>query len=79
MVKLPRTGISARPRCALWASAADFRFYLWACAFAKRRHLTIKGQRLVLPSWRFALLQMAVSAANWMAMGAIIWLLLGRT
>jgi hypothetical protein len=34
-------------------------FYLWACAFAKRRHLTIKGQRLVLPSasrccrWRF--------------------------
>ncbi len=52
-------------------------FYLWACAFAKKRHLTIKGQRLVLPSWRFALLQMAVSSLNWMAMGAIIWLLLG--
>ena len=51
--------------------------YLFGCAFAKRRHLTIKGQRLVLPSWRFALLQMGVSAANWMAMGAIIWLLLG--
>lgn len=31
--------------------------YLFGCAFAKRRHLTIKGQRLVLPSWRFALLQ----------------------
>ena len=24
--------------------------YLFGCAFAKRRHLTIKGQRLVLPS-----------------------------
>lgn len=52
--------------------------YLWACAFAKRRHLTIKGQKLVLPSWRFALLQMLISSANWMAMGAIIWLLLGQ-
>ncbi|MGM1331471.1 lysylphosphatidylglycerol synthase domain-containing protein, partial [Klebsiella michiganensis] len=52
-------------------------FYLGACAFAKKRHLTIKGQRLVLPSWRFAILQMAVSSLNWMAMGAIIWLLLG--
>ncbi|MEW5559668.1 YbhN family protein [Enterobacter asburiae] len=52
--------------------------YLWGCAFARRRHLTIKGQKLVLPSWRFALLQMAISSANWMAMGAIIWLLLGK-
>jgi len=52
--------------------------YLWACAFAKRRHLTIKGQKLVLPSWRFALLQMLISSANWMAMGAIIWLLLSQ-
>jgi hypothetical protein len=34
--------------------------YLFGCAFAKRRHLTIKGQRLVLPSWRFALLQMGL-------------------
>ncbi|WP_297202436.1 lysylphosphatidylglycerol synthase domain-containing protein [uncultured Pluralibacter sp.] len=52
--------------------------YLWACAFAKRRHLTIKGQKLVLPGWRFALVQLLVSSANWMAMGAIIWLLLGQ-
>lgn len=52
--------------------------YLLACAFAPRRHMTLRGHRLVLPSWRFALLQMAVSAANWMAMGAIIWLLLGQ-
>ena len=53
-------------------------FYMWACAFAKRRHVTIKGQKLVLPSWKFAIVQMAVSAANWMAMGAIIWMLLGE-
>lgn len=52
--------------------------YLWACAFARRRHLTLKGQRLVLPSWRFALLQMALSVANWMVMGAIIWLLMAQ-
>ncbi|MGE0971289.1 lysylphosphatidylglycerol synthase domain-containing protein [Klebsiella sp. WOUb02] len=52
--------------------------YLWACAFARRRHLTIKGQRLVLPSWRFALLQAALSGANWLVMGVIIWLLLGQ-
>ena len=53
-------------------------FYLWACAFAKRRHITIKGQKLVLPGWRFALMQLGVSSLNWMAMGAIIWILLGQ-
>jgi len=52
--------------------------YLWACAFAKRRHVTIKGQKLVLPGWRFALMQMGISSLNWMAMGAIIWILLGQ-
>ncbi|HHU0690018.1 lysylphosphatidylglycerol synthase domain-containing protein [Citrobacter sp. Marseille-Q3906] len=52
--------------------------YLWFCAFAKHRHITIKGQKLVLPSWKFALIQMAISSTNWMVMGAIIWLLLGQ-
>jgi len=51
--------------------------YLWFCAFAKHRHMTIKGQKLVLPSWKFALAQMLISSVNWMVMGAIIWLLLG--
>lgn len=50
--------------------------YLWFCAFAKHRHMTIKGQKLVLPSWKFALAQMLISSVNWMVMGAIIWLLL---
>jgi len=53
-------------------------FYLWACAFSKQRRWTVKGQTLQLPSLRMALLQFAVSCANWMVMGAIIWLLLGR-
>jgi uncharacterized membrane protein YbhN (UPF0104 family) len=51
--------------------------YLWGCAFAKRRHLTIKGHKLVLPSWKFAVAQLVISSANWIAMGAIIWLLMG--
>ena len=51
--------------------------YLWGCAFAKRRHLTIKGHKLVLPSWKFAVAQLAISSANCIAMGAIIWLLMG--
>ncbi|WP_134705936.1 YbhN family protein [Rahnella sp. CJA17(1/100)] len=52
--------------------------YVWFCAYAKRRHMTVKGQKLVLPSFKFALAQMVISSANWMAMGAIIWLLLGE-
>lgn len=53
-------------------------FYLWACGFAKRRHFTIRGQKLVIPSWKFALAQMAISSSNWIAMGVIIWLLMGH-
>ncbi|WP_437890869.1 lysylphosphatidylglycerol synthase domain-containing protein [Phytobacter sp. V91] len=53
-------------------------FYLWACGSARRRYFTIKGQKLVIPSWRFALSQMAISSVNWIVMGAIIWLLMGQ-
>jgi len=49
--------------------------YLALCAFSKRRRWTIKGHKLALPSLRMALLQFAVSSANWLVMGAIIWLL----
>ncbi|MBD8214198.1 lysylphosphatidylglycerol synthase domain-containing protein [Erwinia persicina] len=50
--------------------------YLALCAFSRRRHWTVKGQKLALPSLRMALIQFAVSSANWLVMGAIIWLLL---
>jgi uncharacterized membrane protein YbhN (UPF0104 family) len=59
-------------------AAADYRRLSVGLRVCKRRHMTIKGQKLVLPSWKFAVLQMAVSSANWMAMGAIIWLLIGE-
>lgn len=52
--------------------------YLGFCAFAKKRQYSIKGQKLVLPTWKFALAQMAISGLNWMAMGATIWLLMGQ-
>lgn len=52
--------------------------YLALCAFSKRRRWTIKGQKLALPSLRMALFQFAVSCANWMVMGAIIWLLMAQ-
>ncbi len=52
--------------------------YLWFCAFAKHRHMTIKG-KAGAASWKFALAQMLISSVNWMVMGAIIWLLLGQS
>ncbi len=52
--------------------------YLSLCAFSKRRRWTVRGQKLALPSLRMALLQFAVSSANWLVMGTIIWLLLGQ-
>ena len=32
----------------------------------------------MIRSWKFAVVQMAFSSANWMVMGAIIWLLMGQ-
>ncbi len=52
--------------------------YLALCAFSKRRRWSIKGHKLALPSFRMAILQFTVSSANWLVMGAIIWLLLGE-
>jgi len=50
--------------------------YLALCVFSRRRSWSIKGHRLALPSLRMALVQFTVSSANWLVMGAIIWLLL---
>ncbi|NDJ58376.1 UPF0104 family protein [Enterobacteriaceae bacterium 4M9] len=52
--------------------------YLWMCAYAKKRSVTVRGHTLELPGWRFAMLQLVISSANWMVMAAIIWLLMGR-
>ncbi|MEA9389609.1 lysylphosphatidylglycerol synthase domain-containing protein [Acerihabitans sp. TG2] len=50
--------------------------YLWLCAFAKRRHVVVKRQRLVLPSLPMAVAQLIASCTNWLAMAAIIFILL---
>lgn len=60
------------------ALLATVLIYLGFCAFAKKRQYSVKGQTLVLPTWKFALAQMAISGLNWMAMGATIWLLMGQ-
>lgn len=52
--------------------------YFWACAFAKRRRLTIRRQKLVLPTLAMAVAQLVASCANWLAMAAIIYILLNR-
>lgn len=50
--------------------------YLAVCAFAKRRHWSIRGHQIDLPPLRLALLQLLLSCSNWMLMAAVINLLL---
>lgn len=52
--------------------------YLLACAFAKRRTWHVRDHEITLPSLRLALCQVALGAANWALMAALIhWLLPG--
>lgn len=46
--------------------------YLAACTWSPRRHWTVRGQALSLPSGRMACLQLGLSAANWLASAAAI-------
>jgi uncharacterized membrane protein YbhN (UPF0104 family) len=50
--------------------------YLALCGWSRRRSWTLRGHEIELPPWRMALLQLAVSAANWMTIAAVIWTLL---
>jgi uncharacterized membrane protein YbhN (UPF0104 family) len=52
--------------------------YVVACGLAKGREWTFRRRRLHLPSPRLAVVQLAISAANWALMGAAMYLLLGR-
>jgi len=51
--------------------------YLLACARLRGASWRIRGRSLRLPTVRLALLQLAVSAANWALMGSAMYLLLG--
>ncbi|WP_238139478.1 lysylphosphatidylglycerol synthase domain-containing protein [Roseateles aquatilis] len=50
--------------------------YLALCAFATRREATLRGHEFFLPSFRLALMQLVISSANWLTMGAVLWVLL---
>ena len=50
--------------------------YVVLCALRAGRALTVRGHAFPLPQWRVALWQVAVSAANWMLMGAALWTVL---
>lgn len=50
--------------------------YLALCAVRRGRSLTLRGHAFALPRWPVALWQMAVSAINWMLMGAALWTVL---
>jgi len=50
--------------------------YLLACAKATRRSWSVRGHEFELPDGRQAVLQMALGAANWMLMGAVVYTLL---
>lgn len=51
--------------------------YLLVCARAKRRVRRLRGHAFRLPSSRLALLQLALSSANWMLMAGVIAVLMG--
>jgi len=50
--------------------------YLGLCAFSPRREFRLRGHDFFLPDWRLALMQLAISSANWLTMGAVLWVLL---
>ncbi|MDH0866158.1 lysylphosphatidylglycerol synthase domain-containing protein [Mitsuaria sp. GD03876] len=52
--------------------------YLALCAFSTRREFTLRGHDFFVPSLRIALMQLVISAANWLTMGAVLWVLLQR-
>ncbi len=50
--------------------------YVALCALRSGRALTLRGHAFPLPRWPVALWQVAVSATNWMLMGAALWTVL---
>ncbi len=50
--------------------------YLAACKFSRKRTWMVRGNEIVLPSLRFALVQVCNGAVNWSLMAALIYLLL---
>jgi len=50
--------------------------YLVLCGFSRTRSWTVRGHELILPPWRMALVQVGLSATNWMVIATVIYTLL---
>jgi uncharacterized membrane protein YbhN (UPF0104 family) len=50
--------------------------YIASCVRMGGHRWVVRGHELYLPPWRMAILQMAISAANWMLMAGIVYVLL---
>ena len=61
---------------ALWLLVAG---YLALCAWAPGRRLRVRGHDIHVPSWRMAVLQLALSCINWLLIGATLFVLLQGT
>ncbi|WP_313071635.1 YbhN family protein [Melaminivora sp.] len=49
--------------------------YLALCVLRGGQALVFRGRSLPLPTWRVALLQLAISSVNWSLMGGAVWAL----
>lgn len=50
--------------------------YIVSCVRMGDRRWDVRGHEIYLPPWRMALVQMAVSCANWMLMAGVVYVLL---
>ena len=50
--------------------------YLALCACSPRREFTLRGHDFFVPSLRIALMQLLIASANWLTIGAVLWVLL---
>lgn len=57
------------------ALAAVTVLYVAACAWRGGQPLQVRGRTFPLPHWSAGLLQVLASTANWMIMGAAVWVL----
>ena len=50
--------------------------YLVACVRSRRRSFSVRGHEIELPPWRMAVVQLALSCANWLVIAGVVYVLL---
>ncbi len=58
------------------ALAAVALLYVGLCLWRPGHTWHLRGHELTVPGWRMAMLQLVMSCANWLIMGAMVWTLL---